>query len=67
MNDNVFVGFAVGFIIEGEDIDDETNEHLYWNNEDGWTKKENATIFTKSEINSLNMPIGWINIEKIKK
>ena len=54
------------YVIQGDCKDDETNEYLYWSNDEGWTTKPFATVFTKEEIDELDLPLGWTNIEKLR-
>ena len=35
---------------------------LFWSNEDGWTDRDSATVFTAQERDTLRLPLGgmWI-------
>jgi hypothetical protein len=44
--------------------DEETGEYLYWNNIDGWTDKESATIFSEDEKEKF-IPPSWSCWEQI--
>jgi hypothetical protein len=33
-------------------------ENMYWSNDIGWTLKEGADVFSQSERDTLNLPIG---------
>lgn len=43
--------------------DKTTDEMLYWSNRDGWVDRGSATIFTKDEVQSFNIPLDgeWVN------
>ena len=43
----------------------ENNRFLYWNNEEGWTKKNYASKFSEKETQILNLPT-WSKWEKQK-
>lgn len=51
------------YIIQG-DIDPESDNFLFWNNDMGWVDKSDATRFTKNEIDTLFMPIGFSKVMK---
>lgn len=40
------------------------NDDTYWNNDDGWTDREWATIFTVEETTVFNLPIGGMWVKK---
>jgi hypothetical protein len=54
--------------IKGLEVDDETNEHLYWNNDIGWVDFCSSDTFTKAEMWDLNLPMGgeWVEIKEAK-
>lgn len=52
------------FIIFGPD---DSEEKLYWSNEDGWVDKESATIFNIQELTEILLPLETIGIEFIWK
>lgn len=45
-------------IRSNQEVDDETNEPLYWSNTFGWSSRECAEIFTDGEMRSVNLPLG---------
>lgn len=53
------------FVITTEYLDPETDAPLFWNNEDGWTELQNATVFTEAERYTVTLPReawGWIQL-----
>ena len=53
------------YIIESIVEKDDTNEVLYWNNQDGWTLKPYATRFTEEEKRKFNLPTlsKWVRLK----
>jgi hypothetical protein len=54
------------FVIQGE-YDENVEDDSFWSNEDGWVDFESATIFSKDELNSINLPIGTVCISYLNK
>ncbi len=53
-------------------IINEWDGELYWSNDDGWTDREYATVFSRNEKFVLNLPIEgmWVEVatkELLKK
>jgi hypothetical protein len=46
-----------------DERDDDTNELLYWSNDIGWVGAECCDSFTRSERETVNLPIGgeWVD------
>lgn len=50
------------YVLLGEEMTD-TEESLYWNNEDGWVLRPFATVFNMEEVEDFNEPqgsLGWM-------
>jgi hypothetical protein len=45
-------------VISTTEKDDETDEPLYWSNDDGWVDLGSATRFSSEEKKKLDLPIG---------
>jgi hypothetical protein len=54
-------------IVSSTEVDEETGQHLYWSNGDGWVDYENAQHFTELEKDLLNLPISgeWADLAVI--
>ena len=39
-------------------------ENMYWSNELGWTTKKYADVFSETEKQTMNLPIGGIWVTK---
>lgn len=48
------------------DVAGDEIESLFWNNDDGWTSRAGATVFTDHQRYTLRLPLGgaWEEIEK---
>jgi hypothetical protein len=49
------------FVIQGE-YDDNVEDDSFWSNEDGWVDFDSATIFSKEELDRINLPMGTVCI-----
>ena len=43
------------------------DEKLYWNNQDGWVSRDNATVFSDEEKRNVNLPMegNWKRIDEL--